>query len=113
MGIRTGLESVIAGVVAANFVGSDAATLVATLVASVVGTLSIDSPTILNIDGSIFSRGSRTTSDGTTGPVNVLGVITVETEDFDSLEGSLSLDVGVAVVRDASKGTIEVSFMLK
>lgn len=99
MGTRAELESVIAGVIAANLVGSDAATLVASVV-------NIESPTIFNIEGSIFSRGFRTTSEGATAPVNVVGAITVETEDSDRLENSLSFGVRVAMVRDASKGMI-------
>lgn len=106
MGTRAELESVIAGVLAANLVGSD----IATLVASVVNT---ESPTIFNIDGSIFTRGFRTTSEGATAPVNVVGVIIVETEDSDRLENALSFGVREAKVRDVNKHMIEGSFMLK
>lgn len=99
VGTRAELESVIAGVMAANFVGSDTATLETRVV-------NIESPTIFNIDGSIFSTGFRTTSEGATAPGNEVGVITVETEDSDRLENSLSFGVRVAMVRDASKGMI-------
>lgn len=99
MGTRAELESVIAGAMAANLVGSDAANLVASVV-------NIESPTIFNIDESIFSRGFRTTSEGAATPVDVVGVITVETEDSDRLVNSLSSSVRVAMVRDASKGMI-------
>ena len=109
VGTRAELESVIAGVAAANLMGSDAATLVA----SVGATVNKDPVTIFNIDGSTISWGVRTTSVGTMASVNVVGDVIAETEDFDRLENSLSFRVGVAVVRDASKGTIEVSFMLK
>lgn len=40
-------------------------------------------------------------------------IVTVGTENFDLLESSPSFSVGIAVVRDACKGVIEVSFMLR
>lgn len=58
-------------------------------------------------------RGALRTGVGTTSLVNVVGVITVRTENFDVLESSPSFSVGIAVVRDASRGAIEVSFMLR
>lgn len=96
-------------VVATNSAGTDAASLVD----SVAGTGNIDLPAIFKINGSLSAKGAHITGVGTTSPVNTVGLIIVGTKNFDVLESSPSFSIGRAVVRDASKGAIEVSLILR
>lgn len=104
MGTRAWLESVITGlgvgVMAAavpapancaNLVGSDDNAVATTLDTSVVN---IESPTIFNIDASIFTRGFRITSDGG-------GRLEISSPSSFGFA-----PVRVAMVRDISKGMI-------